>query len=71
MTETVPVHSDIRSFTKANMTQNVHEQQCMQPNPARQSWLEKVFRLQLQGQIKCMSKQDGLDMRISQQHKLK
>lgn len=36
MTERVPVLCDIRSFTRADMTQNGCEQWCMQPAPVRQ-----------------------------------
>lgn len=59
MTERVSVCSDTKSFTKVNMTQNIHDQQCMQPAPVRQPLLKKVFRLQWQGQINYMNKQDG------------
>lgn len=65
MAERLPVYAT-RSFTKANMTQYIHEQPCEQISHLPQPSLEKTFRLQMWGQIKSIHEQDGLSIRISE-----
>lgn len=71
MTERVPVHSDARSFSKANVTENVREQQRVQPALVREHQFGTISRPHLQGQTKCMRKQDDLSTRTSPEHKVK